>query len=1408
MKPNPTLVVFQYLLMIFGLTSLNAQCPTVTNNFQSFCDIDSILLSDIEVTDNGGGVVWYETSTSTIPLSNLEGLVSGEDYYADDNTGTCGARARVDVVIYGPPTGQNFQGICLDDPSLATVADLIAVGNDVQWYLTQVGGVSLDDSTVLIDDTIYYADQANPDSSCRSSRLSVLVNVGLTPIPSGDVVQEFCVTSLFTPTVNDLTASGLNNWYISLFSALPLPESTPLVDGQTYYATTLDPPCESTGRLAVAVILTDSPNPGNDATLSLCENSNTPVDLFTVLGGSPEPGGIWSPTLSSGTGIYDPNLDTEEEYTYTVSASNTCTDQSATITITITPEPNPGTNGSLDICNNIDPIDLFDNLEGTPDSGGTWSPALASGTGIFNPAVDLPGIYTYTVSGNPPCDDVFATVNVTVTPFSDAGENGAIEICSNSSIIDLFDNLGGTPDAGGTWSPALASGTGVFDPSIDTQGIYTYSFSGNPPCTDVAATVTVTVNELPDAGTNALLELCSNDTSTVNLFDSLGGTPESGGIWSPALSSGTGIFNPAVDAAGIYTYTITGTLPCPDALATVNVTIIAEPNAGLDATLNICNNNGTVNLFDSLGGTPDSGGTWSPMLNSGTNIFDPTLDAEGIYTYTVSGVAPCADATATLTIFIIPFIDAGLDGSIELCSDDSAVDLFDSLGGTPNSGGTWSPALNSGTGFFDPSIDTEGTYTYSTTSSDPCANDSAIVVVSVIIVPDAGTDNNIELCSTNSIDLFDSLGGTPDTGGTWTPTLTSGTGIFDPNTDVEGIYTYSISSVCGNSSANITVSVAEPIDAGSNGVIELCINDTPVNLFDSLGGTPDTNGTWSPALNSGTGIFDPSIDSPGTYTYTIESNLASCPDASSSVIVSLFETPNAGSDGTLNLCNATNSVDLFLSLSGAPDSGGTWSPAMNSGTGVFDPNIDLEGIYTYTISNSCGTSSATVTVSFTNLNDAGSDGSINLCSNNAPVDLFDTLQGTPQTGGTWSPALNSGTGIFDPTIDNAGVYTYTISNTGSLCPEDSATVTITIIPPPNAGNDGTLILCADDVSLVDLFDSLGGSPDSGGTWSPALNSGTGVFDPTIDVAGIYTYTVSSTQCNLTDDTTITVTIEDVPDALGLTMTVDEIICFNTDVVVNITGANQLTDGDYTINYELSGANVSQNTTTISISGGNSFFTIPLVLLPNTGATLLTLTELFFINGSCSADTSLVDPIEILVPDIPTPQLVNAGGSFCEFDNPTIADLNTNIIESGNIIWYDQPNDGTAYSDSDLLVNGVTYYASIQAASGCESTIRLEVTVTLNDCVLELIIPDGFSPNGDTINDDFHIINLNELYPDFKLSFYNRYGNIIYEGNITSQRWDGTSRNSNTVLPVGVYFYILEFNDGTRDPIQGRVYLSQ
>ena len=82
-----------------------------------------------------------------------------------------------------------------------------------------------------------------------------------------------------------------------------------------------------------------------------------------------------------------------------------------------------------------------------------------------------------------------------------------------------------------------------------------------------------------------------------------------------------------------------------------------------------------------------------------------------------------------------------------------------------------------------------------------------------------------------------------------------------------------------------------------------------------------------------------------------------------------------------------------------------------------------------------------------------------------------------------------------------------------------------------------------------------------------------------------------------------------------------------------------------------------------------------------------------------------------------------------------------------------------------------------------------------------------------MNDTFYIKNIDIIYPNFELEIFNRYGNLVYKGNINTPNFDGKSTQStvlgNDILPTGVYYYVLYYNDATnKKPTQGRLYLSR
>lgn len=94
-------------------------------------------------------------------------------------------------------------------------------------------------------------------------------------------------------------------------------------------------------------------------------------------------------------------------------------------------------------------------------------------------------------------------------------------------------------------------------------------------------------------------------------------------------------------------------------------------------------------------------------------------------------------------------------------------------------------------------------------------------------------------------------------------------------------------------------------------------------------------------------------------------------------------------------------------------------------------------------------------------------------------------------------------------------------------------------------------------------------------------------------------------------------------------------------------------------------------------------------------------------------------------------------------------------------------------------------------------------------LLELSVPDGLSPNGDGINDKFVIKGLRTR--SVRLLIFNRWGNKVYEQDNYDNSWDGTANAGVNLgkgrLPEGVYYYILQFNDGSKEVQKGFVMMN-
>ncbi|MEZ4740590.1 MAG: hypothetical protein R2818_14815, partial [Flavobacteriales bacterium] len=724
-----------------------------------------------------------------------------------------------------------------------------------------------------------------------------------------------------------------------------------------------------------------------------------------------------------------------------------------------------GVGGPLVLCSTAPPVDLTTQLGGTPDAGGAWTdPGGAPHSGIVDPAVDVSGWYTYTVTNlSPPCSGQ-SVMTVTIETPPEPGADASHTVCSSELPFSMMGMLGGAPDPGGSWSIAGVPVPDSFDPATGLPGVYTYDLAGTAPCPNASATLTITVNQTVSAGVNGSLVTCSNGPATT-LVTSLGGTPELNGSWvDPTGLATNGIYSPGFSAPGVYTYTVPASAPCADASATVTVTENDLPDAGVDATAVFCRSEAPVALLTLLGGMPDAGGTWT---SGGTPIggnFDPATGASGIYTYLVAGIAPCPSAQAIVSITVNDPPDAGGPGAIGVCAISAGFSLFDELTGTPQAGGTWTGPDGTATiAQYTPGTSVPGTYTYEVIGTAPCPNASATVNVTENDLPNAGNDSTVYLCNSGPVlQLADLLGGAPDPGGTWIGADgLPGAATLDPAVDISGAYTYTVSGVapCPFAQATVSVFIASQPSAGVDAAVSLCEGSAATDLFDALGDSPDVGGVWTDPNGNATDVtFDPDLDPPGNYIYSIAAT-APCVDASATVLVSISPQPNAGSDAVVSVCSDGAAVDLFDQLGPTTVAGGTWvGPDGSAGSSSYVPGASLPGVHTYTIVGvaPCVTSSATVTVNETSAADAGTDATLTACSSGAAIELFTGLGGSPDPGGTWTaPDGSAFAGSFDPAVHTAGAYSYTLAANGP-CPAVNASVTMTVLDEPDAGADGTL----------------------------------------------------------------------------------------------------------------------------------------------------------------------------------------------------------------------------------------------------------------------------------------------------------------------------------------------------------------
>jgi len=1255
-----------------------------------------------------------------------------------------------------------------------------------------------------------------------SINVTVLIDLGCPEVT--ETPQSFCESisdadgnNPRRPRVSDLSPMEAT-WYASADSDTPIPGNTILVDGNVYFAGNTNGTCNN--RMPVRVNIDPAPNAGATTILNVC-SADAPFNISSRMNpsilGAADAGGSITPALTSGTDLFDPAVDNAGRYTYRVASANSgCEDDIAIVTINIT-DPvvaNAGADVSLTFCSTDGIQDLNTKLGANAYPGGSFSGLT---NGLFDPSTATIGVntITYTVDNSIACvtgtSEATYTINVTQGP--NAGQDGTVTFSNmQQGTYNLFTYLQGNPTAGGSWNPGNVDGS--FTPEGKAIGTYvfTYTVNNSNNCSD-SANVTVTITDdmvtCPEI-TDTTQEFCES------ISDADGNNPRRPQVrdllpmnitWYATVNSTEALAPTAVllDNQDYFAGNANG--DCPNR-EKVNVQIGKAPNAGATTNITACRNDAPFDIVGrlnpSLLGTAMPGGTITPAFASGTTVFNPAVDAGRQYKYTVqSEFGKCDDDFTFINITVNAPVaaNAGVDVNLTFCSTDGSQNLFNSLPTGINPNGSFEGLTD---GIFNPATASIGnnTITYTINSEDGCftGSDSSSFIINILQGPNAGEDGSVTFSNLQegTFNLFAYLQGNPATGGSWNPGNADGT--FTPQGKEVGtyefIYTVTNDNDCSDI-ATVTVTITDQIITCpeiADSTQEFC-----ETISDEDGNNPrrpqvrdllPTNATWYATATSTDALAPTTVLVNGDY-------FAGNPDATCTtrgrVDVIIDESPNAGANTVITVCSDEEAFDIVTRLNesilGAADAGGTLSPAFVSGTTIFDPSVDVARQYTYRVSSensACPDDTTLVTIV---INDpvaanAGGDIALNFCSNEDVQNLYDFIGTDGNTQGSFGDLTD---GLFNPS-ENVGTttFTYTVDDSvGCAIGTDTATFTITVTEPQtaNAGDDISAAYCVDQTEDVDLRSLLPEAIRNRGSFSAPYQDGT--FNPSAAGEGVVTITYAingAEDCAIgTDEASITITVNGVSEAP--VADAEQTFCF----INNPTVADLSANGTNVIWYEDADLTVVAESTDPLVTGEDYY-------------AVATADE-----NSCGSAAVMVN---VTINDSDAPTLQFEGNEFCRQDNPTVQDLVDNVT-GGSVKIYTAATGGTAVTTSTTLVNGTTYYASsTDSTFGCESTERLAIVAKVGFCG----IPEGFSPNGDSINDRFVIPDIAIDYPNYTIEIFNRWGQTVFEGNTSTGDWDGVSNRDTTlgndVLPVGVYFYILKYNDGVTAPVQGKLYLSR
>lgn len=973
---------------------------------QSICIGESTAIS---VT---GGSIFSWSNSETSALINVSPIITTTyTVTADDGSGCTGTDEVVVTVNALPTASVTNTQVCY-----GAAANVTAVGAGVSGSYAWSNGHNTNELTIDPAVQGYYTVTITDVNGCSDTEESSIgVYSQLTIAAGSNLFVCKNESAQLNPTQN---ASWTYAWSASTGAYVgPTNSATPTISYLNPGALTADATvtytlsvtdvngCTATDDVVVTYEVQCKPVVDIVATTELCKGESTTLNISIL--SQKKLAGL---TLDDGTGALSfVSTGTVPTYTANITLSPNITTEyivtaidingsEGTASIVIVVNPLPTANAGVD---QTIALAQTASLTATGGSEYVWNNNATFATISVSPIVKTTYTVTVTENGCTDSDEVVVDIS-TSTVIANAGQD--VTICAGASA-----SLTASGGNAYQWSGSAGT-TAVVSVSPAVTTTYTVTVSdGTATDTDE---VVVFVNALPTVSVSDM-NVCPGASVTLTATASAGVSYK----WNTNATSNTLLVNAAF--AGTYSVVVTDANACSNQTAAV-VTIIPAVVADAGEDVAICATGKTI-LFAKGGDSY----AWSNGETTASIIIEPTATT----TYTVTATANGCSGTDAVVVSVKPLPTANSGGAASICAGQSVM-----LNASGGSSYQWKngPATNTY------SVTPEQTTKYSVIVSENGCTDSDTLTITVKPIPTVSAGADVAVCKDGSTSLTAQGNGTYLWSNSATTAAIQLTMVNTPTT-----YTVVVTNNACTASDDVVVSIQTPAaDAG----LDKIINEGNSVALSATGGD---SYAWSTGKSTQEIIVEPTAATTYTVTVTDSKGCTATDDVKVSVLPCAKPTVPT-QQSIFNVCeDASTSVELIYTGDNVKFQWVNENQQIVSLSNIVtidSANQDDAGVYTCSLSNTCGTASATFTLAVKERPSATVTtlGATSFCQGDSVILVA--------SAGTYfykwmkdAKLVNSGSNPYY-TVKSSGTYDVVIKDTIQQCSNQSDEIVVTVNP--------------------------------------------------------------------------------------------------------------------------------------------------------------------------------------------------------------------------------------------------------------------------------------------------------------------------------------------------------------------------